>query len=137
MEAVKNECCNIKAVLNETSETEEQDNDESDSNNEFISNGRCIFPISVHIFYGEGCIYQRIYFLRKREHNHNMQNLITNIVKYFFIKKRNGRWKRSLEKKRRGCPNKFLRDARCEIPHIILHQSMHNPDDTIKYGHLF
>ena len=58
MEAVKNECCNIKAVLNETSETEEQDNDESDSNNEFISNDY-IALINVHIFLGVGHIYQK------------------------------------------------------------------------------
>ena len=47
----KHECCNTKAVLNEKNETEEEGNNKSDSNNEFISNDKCIVLISVHNFF--------------------------------------------------------------------------------------
>ena len=56
--AVKHQCCNIKSVLNDKNETKEEDNGESDSNNEFISNDY-IALINVHIFLGVGHIYQK------------------------------------------------------------------------------
>ena len=49
MKAVKHQCFNIKAVLNEKSKTEEVGSDESDSNNELIFND--YITLSIHIFF--------------------------------------------------------------------------------------